>query len=72
MAKKPERSHLAKRLQYQDLEDRIDCFGEFERGDAVCLLHCSLNFECAAARERMQDLQLHDESLEHLGCPHSA
>jgi hypothetical protein len=63
---------LARRLQPEDLEDRIDCFGEFDRGDAVCLLHCSLNFECAAARERMFDLQLHDESLEALGISHSA
>jgi len=63
---------LARRLQPRDLEDRIDCFGEFERGDAVCMLQCSLNFECAAARQRLQDLQMHDESLEYLGCPHSA
>lgn len=63
---------MARRLQPEDLEDRIDCFGEFDRGDAVCLLHCSLNFECAAARERMFDLQLHDESLEALGISHSA
>lgn len=63
---------MARRLQPEDLEDRIDCFGEFDRGDAVCLLHCSLNFECAAARERMFDLQLHDESLEGLGISHSA
>jgi hypothetical protein len=63
---------VARRLQPEDLEDRIDCFGEFDRGDAVCLLHCSLNFECAAARERMFDLQLHDESLEALGISHSA
>lgn len=63
---------MARRLQPEDLEERIDCFGEFDRGDAVCLLHCSLNFECAAARERMFDLQLHDESLEDLGISHSA
>ncbi|BEQ14473.1 hypothetical protein FAK_15390 [Desulfoferula mesophila] len=54
------------------MEDRIDCFGEFDRGDHVCLAHCGLSFECAAARERYQALQRHDESLEHLGCPHSA
>lgn len=63
---------MARRLQPEDLEERIDCFGEFERNDAVCLLHCSLNFDCAAARERLFDLQLHDESLEALGISHSA
>lgn len=63
---------MAVRLDLEDLEDRIDCFGEFDRSDVVCLSHCSLNFECAAARERMQSVQMHDESLENLGCPHSA
>ncbi len=63
---------MARRLQPEDIEERIDCFGEFERTDAVCLLHCSLNFDCAAARERLFDLQLHDESMEALGISHSA
>jgi hypothetical protein len=63
---------LAQRLQPEDLEDRIDCFGEFDRADSVCLAHCSLNIECAAARERYQNLQLLDESLEALGCSHNA
>ncbi len=54
------------------MEGRIDCFGEFDRSDVVCLSHCSLNFECAAAREQFQYLQLHDESLEGLGFAHSA
>ncbi len=63
---------MAHRLQPEDLEDRIDCFGEFDRTDSVCLGHCSLNFECAAARERYQNLQLLDESLEAMGCSHNA
>ncbi len=63
---------MARRLESQDLEDRIDCFGEFERTDPVCLAHCSLNFECAAHRERIFDLKLRDDSLEEVGCPHRA
>lgn len=63
---------MAQRLLSQDLEDRIDCFGEFDRADEVCLTHCALNFDCAAARERYQSMQLLDESLEALGCDHSA
>lgn len=55
-----------------ELEDRIECFGEFDRADAVCLAQCSLNFECAAAREQNDSLLWHDESLQYLGCPHSA
>ena len=63
---------MARLLELKDLEDRIDCFGEFDRGDQICLSRCGLSFECAAARERYQALQMHDESLEHLGCAHSA
>lgn len=63
---------MARRLQPEDMEKGIDCFGDFDRSDAVCLLHCSLNFECVAARERMFDLQLHDESLEAMSISHSA
>lgn len=61
---------LAKRLHTEDLEDRIDCFGEFERSDPVCLCHCSLNFECAVARESFSNPKLLDESLESISCSH--
>jgi hypothetical protein len=63
---------LANRLPLEDLEGRIDCFGEFDRGDTICLTHCSLNFDCAAAREHFQDLMQHDESLDALGYAHTA
>ena len=63
---------MATRLEEMELEDRIECFGEFDRTDAVCLAQCSLNFECAAAREQNDSLLWHDESLQYLGCPHSA
>jgi hypothetical protein len=63
---------LANRLPLEDLEGRIDCFGEFDRNDSICLTHCSLNFDCAAAREHFQDLMQHDESLDALGYAHTA
>lgn len=63
---------MSRKLDLKDLEDRIDCFGEFDRNDQICLLHCSLSFECAALRERLLDLRIHDESLRNLGCPHRA
>jgi len=63
---------LAHRLDLTELEGRIDCFGEFDRSDQVCLSHCALNFECAAAREHYRSLVYHDDSLEELGCDHSA
>ena len=63
---------MANLLEPGELEDRIECFGEFGRGDAVCLSRCVFSFECAAAAERYEALQLHDESLEQLGFSHSA
>ena len=63
---------MAHRLPLEEMEGRIDCFGEFDRGDMICLTHCSLNFDCAAAREHYQELVQNDESLEVLGYPHSA
>ncbi len=63
---------MARRLQPEDLHERIDCFGEFERNDEVCLRLCGLHFECAATREHLTSLQMRDESLAELGCPHSA
>ena len=63
---------MSRRLPVNDFEDRIDCFGEFDRSDQICFLHCSLSFECAAARERLQFWESHDDSLHSLGCPHSA
>ena len=63
---------MAYSLRAEDFEERIDCFGEFDRGDRVCLSHCGMNFECAAAKERYQDYQLLDDTLVSLGCAHSA
>ena len=63
---------MAHRLPQEDLEGRIDCFGEFDRADQICLSHCSLNFDCAAAREQYQYLQLDDEALDGLGYAHTA
>ena len=67
-----ERLILAYRLPMEEVEGRIDCFGEFDRDDRTCLAHCGLNFYCAAARERYQYLQIHDETLQTLEFPHNA
>jgi hypothetical protein len=56
----------------EEMEGRIDCFGEFDRDDITCLRHCGLNFHCAAARERYEDLQIHDESLQTIGIAYTA
>ncbi|MEJ5378032.1 MAG: hypothetical protein WHX93_15760 [bacterium] len=33
----------------QDLEGRMDCFGEFECTDEICLSYCGVNIACAAS-----------------------
>jgi len=63
---------LAHQLTLEEMEGRIDCFGEFDRDDITCMRHCGLNFHCAAARERYEDLQIHDESLQTIGISYSA
>jgi hypothetical protein len=54
---------LSTRLKPEDLADRISCFGEFEKSDPICLLHCGLNFECAATHERMLSLDFSEDEL---------
>lgn len=63
---------MASRVSTAELEERIDCFGEFERTDQVCLTQCGLNFECALAKEHIDDFQVEEEALKILGCIHSA
>lgn len=63
---------MASKLPQEEIDGRIDCFGEFDRTDQICLTHCSLNFDCAAAREQFQFLQLNEDTLEGLGFAHSA
>ncbi|MDR1396269.1 MAG: hypothetical protein LBJ14_00825 [Desulfarculales bacterium] len=54
---------MAVRIKPEDLGERISCFGEFDRTDSVCLLHCGLNFECAACRERLLSLEFSEDEL---------
>ncbi|MGD8564288.1 MAG: hypothetical protein PVG03_17230 [Desulfarculaceae bacterium] len=63
---------MAQLLPLEELEDRIDCFGEFDRADEVCLAHCSLSFDCAAAREQYWQLQMYEDTLDGLSNSHSA
>ncbi|ADK84296.1 hypothetical protein Deba_0926 [Desulfarculus baarsii DSM 2075] len=54
------------------MEDRVSCFGHFDREDVICLVHCALHFECAAAREQSQAHRFFDESLETMPLAYSA
>lgn len=48
---------MSKLLSEKELEGRMDCFGEFECTDEICLSHCGVNIACAASsnREEQED-----------------
>jgi hypothetical protein len=46
-----------------DLQERINCFGDFDRNDKICVSCCGLNFECAARHERLLSLELSEDGF---------
>ena len=50
-----------------ELDSRLNCFGEFADGDPICLKSCALNINCAIAKNKFLGFQLLDGS----GPPHS-
>jgi hypothetical protein len=55
---------MSKLLTEGDLEGRMDCFGEFECTDEICLTCCGVNIACASSsREEEEQDWLGEESL---------
>lgn len=46
----------------EDLDGRLNCFGEFEESDQICLKSCALNINCAIAKSKFLGFQLLDDS----------
>lgn len=46
----------------EDLDGRLNCFGEFEENDMICLKSCALNINCAIAKSKFLGFQLLDDS----------
>ncbi len=42
---------MSKLLSQEDLEGRMDCFGEFEATDEICLKYCGVNIACASSNQ---------------------
>jgi hypothetical protein len=40
---------MTKFLSVEELAGRMDCFGDFDAADEICLRHCGLNFACAGS-----------------------
>ncbi|ROR01588.1 hypothetical protein [Desulfosoma caldarium] len=38
-----------------EVQDKMDCYGEFNRNDKICVAHCALNVTCAILKARGTD-----------------
>jgi len=45
-----------------ELDSRLNCFGEFAEGDPICLKSCALSINCAIAKNKFLSFQLLDDS----------
>ncbi|MBF0475011.1 MAG: hypothetical protein HQK57_06725 [Deltaproteobacteria bacterium] len=50
-------------LAVYEVQGRLNCFGEFDNEDEICLQRCGLNINCALAKRRSEDIQLMDDSI---------
>ena len=53
-------------LNDAELEGRLNCFGEFDARDKICMEHCALSISCAIAKNRYFTLQNFEDSLSSL------
>ena len=45
-----------------ELDSRLNCFGEFTPNDSICLRSCALNINCAIAKNKFLGFQLLDDT----------
>ena len=58
---------MARLLSERELEDRMDCYGDFDVTDEICLKRCGMNVSCASARQEEEDLAWLEDDI--LGLP---
>ena len=46
----------------EELDSRLNCFGEFTESDPICLKSCALSINCAIAKNKFLGFQLLDDS----------
>lgn len=46
-----------------EVEGRLNCFGEFDTRDRICMHWCALSISCAIAKNRYFTLQNFEDSL---------
>ncbi len=52
----------------EEVGDRIDCIGNFDPEDEICLNRCGINILCASIKDHDLEFELLDEML--LDFPH--
>jgi hypothetical protein len=43
------------------LANKLDCFGNFNAHDTICLKWCQLNIRCAITKNQCQELELMED-----------
>ena len=54
---------MKKILSSEELEGRLNCFGEFDENDTICLRTCALNINCAIAKNKFFSFPILDDSI---------
>lgn len=54
-------------LTREELDGRLNCFGEFDEADGICLKSCALSINCAIAKSKYLGFQLMDDSAPGFG-----
>ena len=54
---------MAELLEHAEVEGRLNCFGEFDRKDRICMNHCALSISCAIGKNRYDGLQAFEDSV---------
>ncbi len=49
-------------LTKDELGSRLNCFGEFDEQDTICLKACALSINCAIAKNKFLNFQLMEDS----------
>jgi hypothetical protein len=57
---------MSKLLSQEDLEGRMDCFGEFEATDEICLSYCGVNIACASSNQESAEQDWMSEEMQGL------
>jgi|Deesub1362A_J573_1020465.scaffolds.fasta_scaffold00224_25 hypothetical protein len=50
-------------LTPEELEGRMDCFGDFDVTDEICLTRCGLNIACAQSQCETDESDLNPEDF---------